>query len=89
MLHPLSPRMRLISVPSMVTTEARTLTRWERFRVWVESLADRAEILYHYPRVQRTVTKPMSKVVIIGDRVYCHPAVIQQLREQIRNAPEA
>lgn len=32
----------------------RVLTRWERFRVWVEDLADRAEVYYHYPRVRRT-----------------------------------
>lgn len=43
------------------------LTRWERFRVWVENLADRAEVYYHYPRVKRTEPGP---AYLIGRDLY-------------------
>jgi hypothetical protein len=74
----------VVESPYLVTTRTRVLSRWEKFRVWVESLADRAEIYYHYPRVARTVTEPSNKIVLMGGVFYCHPVMSQRLREMLR-----
>jgi hypothetical protein len=56
--------------------QPRKLTRWERFRVWVEDLADRADVYYHYPRVRRT--EP-AKGYLIGRDLYTPRAAISVL----------
>lgn len=50
----------------------RKLTRWERFRVWVEDLADRADIDYHYPRVKRA--EPVAAYLFGRDLYIPRPA---------------
>lgn len=55
----------------------RKLTRWERFRVWVEDLADRADCCYHFPRVQRT--EP-AKAILIGRDLYIPRAAASSMR---------
>ena len=81
------PSMPIVESPHLVTTRTRVLSRWEKFRVRVESLADRAEVYYHYPRVARTVTEPSNKIVLMGGVFYCHPTMAQKLRETLRLPP--
>lgn len=57
--------------------QPRKLTRWERFRVWVEDLADRAEVYYHYPRVKRTETAPAA--YLIGQDLYIQSRALSML----------
>lgn len=78
------PGISIVESPHLVTTRPRVLSHWERFRVWVESLADRAEVYYHYPRVARTVTEPSNKIVLMGGVFYCHPAMARKLRETLK-----
>lgn len=51
-------RTVVVSDAYLPAERPRKLTRWERFRVWVEDLADRADCYYHYPRVKRTEPAP-------------------------------
>lgn len=60
-----SPRVFLSD--HLPAEQPRKLTRWECFRVWIENLADRAEVYYHYTRVKRT--EPAS-AYLIGNDLY-------------------
>lgn len=89
---PIRPGSTLIRSPSttgglpvvlsenLTVSTPRALSRWERFRVWVEGLADRAEVYYHFPRVQRVEVKPSPDALLIGERLYMHPATWARLR---------
>lgn len=78
------PSFRIVVDPSMVITELRSLSRWERARVWFEDLADRAGLAWPFPRVQRTVTKPSSQITRVGDMLVCHPSMVERIRTQCR-----
>lgn len=75
------PRLKIVQDATMVTTSPRQLDRWERFRVWVENLADRAGVYYHFPRVRRTETKPSTQVIRMGDTLICHPVIARAIRD--------
>lgn len=68
---------RVVVSDYLPVEQPRKLTRWERFRVWVENLADRAEVYYHYPRVKRTEPTP---AYLIGDRLYVTPRTAAAIR---------
>lgn len=68
---------RLIVSNYLPDGQPRKLTRWERFRVWVEGLADRAEVYYHYPRVKRTEPTP---AYLIGHDLYVSPRAAAAIR---------
>lgn len=71
----------IIESPHLTTTRTLELSRWDRFRIWIENLADEADVYYHFPRVQRAITEPVRKVFRIGNRFYCHPSIAAELRK--------
>jgi hypothetical protein len=74
------PSFRIVADPSMVTTEPRLLSRWERVRVWLEDLAFRSDLVWPFPRVQRTATKPSPEIIRMGDMLVCHPSMVERIR---------
>lgn len=79
----MSPNIPIVETPHLVITRTRVLSIWEKFRVWIESLADRAEIYYHYPRVVRTVIEPSNKILFMNGAFYCHPTTARKLRQPL------
>lgn len=73
--------LTIIESPHLTETRVLTLAGWSRFRAWVEDLAARAGFSYPFPRVRRSETVPSSKVLVMGSRVFCHPATARQIRD--------
>lgn len=89
MYSPYSPYGSIPLVISPYLTESVPRSNFslsERFRMWVESLADRAEVYYHYKRVERVEVKPLSKVILMNGKYYCHPLMATKIRQMADRA---
>lgn len=77
-------RLKIITSNLLTVSTPKPLSLFERFRVWVESLADRAEVYYHYPRVQRSILRPDPKAYLLDSHtLVCHPAVYFKIRNSM------
>jgi len=74
--HPIGFAPRFFVSDYLPAATPRKLTRWERFRVWVEDLADRADVYYYYPRVKRV--EP-ARAYVFGRDVYIPRAALKVL----------
>ncbi len=79
-LASLAPGLTIIETPHLTETRMLALSRWGRFRAWIEGLTDRADLQYPFPRIRRSETVPSSKVLVMGSRLVCHPDVARQIR---------
>jgi hypothetical protein len=68
-------------------TQSRQLSRWERFRVRIERLADKVGLGWPWARVR--LTEPSSRFALIGDRLLCHPAQLEALKAQLAEGAPA
>lgn len=78
------PSFRIVVDPSMVITEPRPLSRWERARAWLEDLAFMSDLVWPFPCVQRSVTKPSPQIIRMGDMLICHPSMVERIRAHCR-----
>ena len=75
--------VRIIESDLLTETELRDdFTRWERWRLWCERAVDRAEFNWpsFWPRVVRTVAKPLPYAVMGEGIMYVHPAMLDQMK---------
>jgi hypothetical protein len=79
-MRPAAMDYRVIAQPLLTVTETRRPTRWERLRLRLENLVDAADLIYPWPRVRLSVTKPDPAVYLTGDSIICHPAVAELLK---------
>lgn len=64
----------------LIKTFILELSRWQKFKVYIENLAEKSGIAYPFQKVRRSVIGPADYILFVDGTIICHPSVYYRLQ---------